>query len=423
MLRCQSCFTFRFQVLRPLPRIRLTPHITVAILRIRRKKAGYSLKNNKSVRASIRLRQFLLKINFATWETKRTGGIRVLFEVANRLVARGHEVSFTSLGRRDAHLWFPLQASVNYVERTAPIVHRSYPHLLEIAFRELTPWRLDRIRKLSLATPECDINVATFCLTAFAVHRSGKGVPFYYVQHYEPLFFKDTYMKTMAEETYQLPMRVIAVSSWLRNLLKEKYSKDAQVILNGVDRKVFFPRAIAREGKSKRILCVSHRQEWKGLKDLMEAMKTVHKEYPATELAVVTQDKVSKLGIDGNAGFPMKILRAPTDEDLAKEYSSSDVFVSPSWYEGFGLVVLEAMSCGVPVITTPHGTEDYAINESNALVVSPKNPAELAKAIKRIFTDEALSSRITAGGLQTAEKLTWERTATSFEDAVNSALK
>lgn len=48
-----------------------------------------------------------------------------------------------------------------------------------------------------------------------------------------------------------------------------------------------------------------------------------------------------------------------------------------SWYEGFPFPVLEAMSCGAAIVTTNHGTEDYALNEHNALVVPPKCPAEL----------------------------------------------
>jgi hypothetical protein len=229
-------------------------------------------------------------------------------------------------------------------------------------------------------------------------------------------------MKTMAEETYQLPMQVIAVSSWLRNLLKEKYGKDARVILNGVDRKVFFPRATTREGKMKRILCVGRRQEWRGLKDLTQAMEIVHKEYPATELAVVTEDKISKLGINSNAGFPIKFLRAPTDEDLAKEYSSSDVFVSPSWYEGFPLIPLEAMSCGIPIVTTSQGTEDYARNDQNALVVPPRQPEEIAHAVLKLLRDDELRSRLIETGIETAKKLTWEKTSESVEDAFLNAI-
>ncbi|HUO42442.1 MAG TPA: glycosyltransferase family 4 protein, partial [Methylomirabilota bacterium] len=278
----------------------------------------------------------MLKINFAMWGMRRSGGARVLFEVANRLVAKGHDVTFTSLGSNQAHLWFPLRTKVKYIEKTAPIVHQTYPHLLDSAFRRSTRWRVDRIRNLSLAIPDCDVNVATYCLTAFAVNRSGKGKPFYYVQHYEPFFFDDPYTRQMVEETYSLPMQLVTVSSWLRKTIREKYSKDAQVILNGVDRRIFFPRDIRNNGKTKRIMCIGRSIEWKGMNDMIQAMNIVHKGHPSTELVIVTQDRARRLGM-ADTGFPYRIVRAPNDEDLAREYSASDVFVNPSWYEGFSL--------------------------------------------------------------------------------------
>jgi glycosyltransferase involved in cell wall biosynthesis len=120
--------------------------------------------------------------------------------------------------------------------------------------------------------------------------------------------------------------------------------------------------------------------------------------------------------------FSVKIVRAPRDDDLAREYSISDAFVNPSWYEGFSLPVLEAMSCGVPVVTTNVGPGDFASNEQNALVVRPRKPDELAHAINRVLTDESLSSRLAAEGIRTAERFTWEKTTAKVDESFRSAL-
>ena len=61
--------------------------------------------------------------------------------------------------------------------------------------------------------PECDINVATFCMTTYPVNRSGKGLPYYHVQHHEPLFFDDGRLKRVAEATYFLSITKIANST------------------------------------------------------------------------------------------------------------------------------------------------------------------------------------------------------------------
>ena len=158
----------------------------------------------------------------------RTGGNRVIFEVGTRLAARGHDVTFTMLSPVGIR-WFDLAGckvlypkiseQLSSLVYTAPEVAR---HLLR---HILLPPRSDKLKVLASAIPECDINVATFNPTAFAVHRSGRGVPFYYVLHHEPLFYEDGYLKRMAEETYYLPMKYITVSSWLRDLLRRSIAR------------------------------------------------------------------------------------------------------------------------------------------------------------------------------------------------------
>ena len=352
------------------------------------------------------------------WNMRRSGGTRVLFEVANRLAARGHEVSFTSLENKNAHQWFPLRVKVNYPETTVPILRRTFPYMLDSALWELTPWRLDRIRNLSLALPDCDINVATSSLTAFAVNRSGKGTPFYYAQHYEPLLCEDEYMKRHVEELYGLPLHLLTVSSWLKSEIIERHGKDSHLCLNGVDRSTFYPRGHRERHELKRIMCIGRPYKWKGMEDLISAIRIVRQTHPQLELIVVSQHNLMM----PKADFPVKIVRAPTDDDLAREYSMSDVFVNPSWYEGFYLPALEAMSCGVATVTTSIGTGDYAVNEQNALVVKPRKPDALAQAIIRVLTDESLSSRLAAEGIRTAEQFTWEKTATKVEESFRSAL-
>lgn len=59
-----------------------------------------------------------MKINYTMFGTGLTGGVRVLLEIANGLVDRGHEVTITSIGNENDHKWFPLDAKVNYVQKT-----------------------------------------------------------------------------------------------------------------------------------------------------------------------------------------------------------------------------------------------------------------------------------------------------------------
>jgi glycosyltransferase involved in cell wall biosynthesis len=99
------------------------------------------------------------------------------------------------------------------------------------------------------------------------------------------------------------------------------------------------------------------------------------------------------------------------------------VLVSASWYESFPLPPLEAMACGLPVITTPYGTEDYAFDGVNAIVVPPQDPKVLAEAIIRLLDDKDLREKLSKEGLNTAKKFTWDKTTDKVEELFKNALK
>ena len=98
------------------------------------------------------------------------------------------------------------------------------------------------------------------------------------------------------------------------------------------------------------------------------------------------------------------------DEDLPAVYSGAECFVFPSLYEGFGLPVLEAMACGVPVICS-NASSLPEIAGAAALLFDPGEPAELAAAIERVLADAAFRGELAERGRCQAAKFTWQRAA------------
>jgi glycosyltransferase involved in cell wall biosynthesis len=97
-------------------------------------------------------------------------------------------------------------------------------------------------------------------------------------------------------------------------------------------------------------------------------------------------------------------------EDLQLLYSHADVFVFPSIYEGFGMPVLEALACGVPVITS-NSTSLPEVAGDAALLVNPHDPMAVADALSRVIADEALRKRLRAKGTERVKQFTWSRAA------------
>jgi glycosyltransferase involved in cell wall biosynthesis len=98
------------------------------------------------------------------------------------------------------------------------------------------------------------------------------------------------------------------------------------------------------------------------------------------------------------------------DETLAVVYRLASVFVFPSLYEGFGLPPLEAMACGTPVVTSNVSSLPEVTGDA-ALLVDPYSAEAIAEAMRRVLTDDALRSDLSARGLARAREFSWERSA------------
>jgi len=98
------------------------------------------------------------------------------------------------------------------------------------------------------------------------------------------------------------------------------------------------------------------------------------------------------------------------DSLLPLLYSAADVFVYPSFYEGFGLPVLEAMACGTPVAASNRTSLPEAVGDAG-LLFDPDNVDEMAGAIHRLVDDRDLRARLVAKGLERAKQFTWRETA------------
>lgn len=98
------------------------------------------------------------------------------------------------------------------------------------------------------------------------------------------------------------------------------------------------------------------------------------------------------------------------EEDLVKIYNLASVYCQPSFYEGFGLPVLEAMSCGVPVVASR--TQSLVeIAEGRVVFVNPYDPINIAEALKNILNSNILRKKISLEGINYAKSFSWTKVA------------
>ncbi|MCH8995283.1 MAG: glycosyltransferase family 4 protein [Chloroflexi bacterium] len=187
------------------------------------------------------------------------------------------------------------------------------------------------------------------------------------------------------------------------------------VIYDGVDTETFRPLEVARQPDS--ILYVGNSDDRnKGARYLLEALALL-KDRRNFRLTIVDRSNAfmaplvaRELGIEDRVTITGRVDR----EQLVRLYSETQLLVSPSLYEGFGLPAAEAMACGTPVLATTAGAFPEVIEDGvSGLLVPPGNAQALADAIEGLMDDSGLRTRLgQAGRRRIVDHFSWRETAT-----------
>lgn len=117
----------------------------------------------------------------------------------------------------------------------------------------------------------------------------------------------------------------------------------------------------------------------------------------------------------------IKILNYLEDRDLSALYAGANALIFPSFYEGFGIPVLEAMSLGVPVVTSNKGSLKE-LAKKGALLVNELNAKEIAAASEMISNDKSLAIKLSMEGLQESKKYSWITSSKLLAELLDSTL-
>ncbi len=203
------------------------------------------------------------------------------------------------------------------------------------------------------------------------------------------------------------------------------YEKKIEIIPAGVDIERFKPRENEVEYTVFFLSLLDGFHRYKGLDYLLEAMNVVKKEIPGTKLKVggggkllgYYKEKAASLDLKENVDFVGYV----PNERIPDHYRNCNLFVLPSIsarQEGFGIVLLEAMACGKPVVTTDIvGVAEDIKKYNTGVVVKPMDTKALADAIIRILQNKKEAKTMgTRGRKLVEEKYTWENICKAVED-------
>jgi UDP-glucose:(heptosyl)LPS alpha-1,3-glucosyltransferase len=250
-------------------------------------------------------------------------------------------------------------------------------------------------------------------------------------------------MCALERRIYRNPgVTLAAVSQHTAAQLARYFARnDVTVIPNGVNADHFSPPALATMRERYRrewrcsprdfvLLLIGNDWRNKGLKTLLRAVAQCLAQSPAQDndiplrLFVVGQDEQSPFRLEAQKlGIAQRVQFFAPVPDVRIFYAAADALVAPSLEDSFNLPVLEAMSCGLPVVVSPAaGITDWLAHGKDSMVLEhPEDQDELAAAIRLLATNPSLREAIASNGLRTAAKLSWDSHANELRKLLVSA--
>lgn len=216
---------------------------------------------------------------------------------------------------------------------------------------------------------------------------------------------------------------IIAVGEKLKQDMISTFNVSGEkiTVLNmGVNRQIFKPmdqdharNLIGLSPSAAVILFVGNIIEAKGIGELISAFHDLKNNNASLELHLIGAQKEPAFAnrlIDKNESIQDIHIHSPMQQhDIAIWMAAADVFVIPSYMEGFGLVALEAMACHTPVVGSNVGGLSYLLSGNAGVLIEPKNKLSLRRGIEQVLKDEGLNKELIANGEEKAKKYDQEK--------------
>ena len=335
----------------------------------------------------------------------RAGGYRVLSKFADELIRLGHRVEFLCPDESPLP-YYPTLATIGWVdEKGLRSINSSKSGKQDNAFsiqKKLTR----ALRKIPANS--YDVIIANHALTTFPIWIAGlRHKTLYYVQAYEPDYYKSEGIKSsilsfLSAQSYKMKFFTVVNG---KTYLDYKELKSSRILYPGIDFNLFYPTAkkLADNADNEIIIGTIGRTEpYKGTRYVIEAFQKLGKKYANIKLHVAFGNPQDFINYENIHCFQLH-----GDEELANFYRSLDYYICAAYIQlgAFHYPVSEAMSCGVPVITTHY----YPANEMNAWMVNTlEDSEEIVTQFELAQSDPSIKQKKIEQALMDVQQFEWK---------------
>lgn len=343
------------------------------------------------------------------------GGIKVVYQLANGLVERGHEACVVHLAfyRRRPSIergMIGVQAR-EVVSGIKDSLGAVPTHVDWHRVRPEVELRYERVLS-SAAVPDGDVVFATAWQTAESVVRlpESRGVGHYLVQGLE--YWSGT--SERVDATWRLPLRKFFIAPWLLERARRMGLNDLHLVPAAIDSDRF--RATVPLARRRRRVAMLF-SEWPGKRSgdcvrVMELVRSRVADVEAVFFGLGPRPETVPSWIE--------YVQSPSQEVLAAHvYNESSVYLCTSESEGWHLPPAEAMSCGCALVSTAiEGVSDYARPDDTALLHDVGDVRALADDVVRLLADDDLRMRMASAGRAAIASYTWDRSVDALLDGI-----
>lgn len=352
-----------------------------------------------------------LDIVIPTFGFGRHGGLRVLSELGTEWVRKGHRVRIMIPSTSEPP-YFPTEAEAIRYEVDGRSRRRWWPMS---SISTATNSMRSLSRALSQHARNADLVLANQNQTAWSVAVANlRGRRGYYVQAYEPDFYDALptrarmWFRTVARTSYALPLRQVVNSPVY---LHYPGIRAERWVPPGVDRSIFRPLRESQSSGPPVMSCIGRRESWKGTADVISAYQRLKESRHDLRLRIAFEVPD---GTDLPPGADLVIPK--NDSELADFYRSADVQVALGTIQlgAPHYPVIEAMACGVPVVTTGY----LPATERNAWLVPPNDPAAVASAVEAVLDHPSDTAKRVADAEAAVRSFGWPQVAADLLESL-----
>ncbi|MBY0159618.1 glycosyltransferase family 4 protein [Cytobacillus oceanisediminis] len=342
-----------------------------------------------------------IKFTFPILTLNKGGAQRMLVDITNDLVGRGHDV--TILMPKNSNNEYDIRSKVIYGKNVRFLTADDYPN--------------------------SDIIVSNFFTTVDSAHQAsqnGKGLHIRFSLCYEPIFLPD---QPLSFKSYYKAPYLVVLSKYQQELIRILHGLTGQIVPIYVNPN-FKNLNIRNNDEVLRISAIVRMPEggWAWHRDqdyLLQQLSIVKNKYPHIQINLICPPNEFAISqnLQNISKNSFRFITPSNDPELCNIYSQSDIFVTSSIYEAAPLPGLEAMKCGAALAAVyAGGNLEYCRHEENCLM-SYRHESRLASDIIRLIENPVLRSQLAKKGQQDAEQWTLQRSSSAFEQICVSALK